>query len=514
MPSDAELYAQSRALVKAGKPNEAYKLALDLVMKKTDLWEPYYEAAVFSFYNNDERSAQGFFRLAAQREKDSAVSTQDLTNLLLAQGKYGEALDIWKRKLEAPVSKRDLAAFLEFLSGDHVTEERAEDFFRGRVGGPKVQYPGFCHLMRQGSLPGKVEVIPEEPIPPECVHYYNMQAPGASGSSFSSIWVHELSDAIVRPYSDLVIMGDKGIIPDFFNLEEHLLYDTFIRRSIPLAGGDIVLVSKEAVRKRLPTGVVLTSYTINNWTHFLTEIMPIVAMTEALGIPTHVPLLISKPLASQMMDFLNLIKSPERAIEIISCPTQVVEAIWFTPVSTVPFEYLKSRCGVTVHYSPSELLFSPAALAALKESISHHCSSDHENPPVKVFIDRESALRRVTNREEVVHYFSEAGYVIARPELMTLREQMELFSRATVIVGQSGAGLANMVFAPPGSKIIILSGNPEDPGPHCYFPNLARALGHETHYMAFGLPMTDLHIDFEVDLKELVPLLHSLLAGT
>jgi len=122
---------------------------------------------------------------------------------------------------------------------------------------------------------------------------------------------------------------------------------------------------------------------------------------------------------------------------------------------------------------------------------------------VKVFIDRNSPRRRVINREAVVSYFSEAGYVIAQPEQLSLKEQIDLFSTATVIVGQTGAGLANMLFAPEGAKIIVLSGNPEDPGPHNYFPNLARALGHEMHYMAFGPPASDLHIDFEVDIKAL-----------
>jgi hypothetical protein len=503
MPSDAEIYAQSRALVKAGKPDEAYKLALDLVMKKTELWEPYYEAAIFSFYSNDYKSALGFFKMAALREKKSAVATVDLTNLLLAQGHYSEALDIWKAKLSKPVSREALAAFLEFVSGESESADRADEFFRERVGGPKMLYPDFCHLMRQSALPDKVEVIPQEPIPSTQVQYYNMQAPGIPGSSFPGIWVYELRNAIVRPYSDLVIMGENGIIPDYFNLEEHLLYDTFIRRSIPFAGGDLILVSKEATRKKLPAGIILTSYTINNWAHFLTELMPIVAMAEALEIPTRVPLLISKPIASQMIDFLNLIKSPERAIEIISCPTQVVEAIWFTPVSTVPFEYLKSRCGKPVHYAPSDLQFSPSALAHLKAGIQAKRPLQAGEARVKVFLDRDSARRRVINQKEVVQYFADAGFVIAKPEHMSLQAQIDLFSRAEVIVGQTGAGLANMLFAPEKARIIVLSGNPEDPGPHSYFPNLARALGHEMHYVAFGPCSADLHIDFEVDLEEL-----------
>jgi hypothetical protein len=500
MQTDVEIYAQSRELVKAGQPEAAYQMVLDLVIKKTDLWEPYYETAIFSFYNNDHKTALGFFRMAARRERDSALATVDLTNLLLAMGQYAEALDIWKNKLSTPVSKEVLGAFMEFLSGKGESGDRAQAFFMDRIGGPKVGYPEFCHLARQGTLERATQVLPAETIPAAKVCYHNMQAPLTSASDFPGIFRFALDDAIARPYSDVVISGDKGFIPDHCDLEEHLLYDTFTRRSIPMAGGELLLLGKDPVRKRMSAGIILTSYAITNWTHFLTEIMPIVALVEAQDVPVEIPLLISRPGALQMLEFLDLIKAPGRPIEIIDDPVQVEHATWFTPVSTVPFEWLKSRCGKEVHYSLSDCLFSPGAIAALKARIGKVCPSAQDVKRVKVLIDRNSARRRVTNREEVVRYFSEKGYVIAVPEQMSLKEQMDLFSKASVIVGQTGAGLANMLFAPAGARIIVLSGHPEDPGPHNYFPNIARTLGHEVHFMAFGSPSPNLHIDFEVDL--------------
>ncbi|NTW85117.1 MAG: glycosyltransferase family 61 protein [Holophagaceae bacterium] len=503
MRDDVEKYAESRQFVKEGKAQEAYQMVLDLILKGTSLWEPYYEAAIFSFYNNDYKTALGFFRMAARKEKITFVSTLDLTNLLMMMGNYSEALDIWKNKLSGPHAPNVLEAFMEFLSGMTEPSKRAEDFFKSRVGGPKIEYPEFCQLMRQSVLPQQVQITPREEIQPTRVQYFNMEAPAAPATFFPALSMFNVSGAVVSPYSDTVIMGDKGIIPDYFNLEEHLFYDTFTRRSIPMAGGDLLLVSKDVVLGHLKTGVILTSYAISNWAHFLTEIMPIVSLVEELMIPTHVPLLISKPFAEQTIQFLNLVKSPGRPIEIISSKTLVDEAIWFTPTTTVPFEYLKSRCGKPVHYSPSDLLFSPGALASLRARIASLGIGSTEDKRVKVFVDRNSARRRVTNRDAVVAYFSDAGYVITQPEQIPLNDQIDLFSKASVIVGQTGAGLANMLFAPKGANIIVLSGNPEDPGPHSYFPNLARALGHEMDYIAFGPPTADLHIDFEVGMESL-----------
>ncbi|MEY2458842.1 MAG: hypothetical protein QOG30_672, partial [Acidimicrobiaceae bacterium] len=60
-----------------------------------------------------------------------------------------------------------------------------------------------------------------------------------------------------------------------------------------------------------------------------------------------------------------------------------------------------------------------------------------------------------TNEEEVEAFLSERGFETVAPATMSFREQIELFGQAEVIVG-TGAGLFNMVFAPPGTKVLQL----------------------------------------------------------
>jgi capsular polysaccharide biosynthesis protein len=62
---------------------------------------------------------------------------------------------------------------------------------------------------------------------------------------------------------------------------------------------------------------------------------------------------------------------------------------------------------------------------------------------------------RTTNEEEVEAFLSERGFETVAPATMSFREQIELFGQAEVIVG-TGAGLFNMVFAPPGTKVLQL----------------------------------------------------------
>jgi len=57
------------------------------------------------------------------------------------------------------------------------------------------------------------------------------------------------------------------------------------------------------------------------------------------------------------------------------------------------------------------------------------------------------------------------------------RGQLELFASTTVLVGQHGAGLANMVWMPPGGTVVEIQPPRPDYEPP-FFRNLARACGH------------------------------------
>ena len=47
-----------------------------------------------------------------------------------------------------------------------------------------------------------------------------------------------------------------------------------------------------------------------------------------------------------------------------------------------------------------------------------------------------------------------AGFSVIAPENYTVEQQIRIFSRAKIIVGEIGAALANIIFAPPGCTVI------------------------------------------------------------
>jgi hypothetical protein len=60
---------------------------------------------------------------------------------------------------------------------------------------------------------------------------------------------------------------------------------------------------------------------------------------------------------------------------------------------------------------------------------------------------------RTTNEPEVESFLAAYGFETVAPGRLSLRAQVELFGQAEMIAG-TGAGLFNMVFAPPGTKVL------------------------------------------------------------
>ena len=87
----------------------------------------------------------------------------------------------------------------------------------------------------------------------------------------------------------------------------------------------------------------------------------------------------------------------------------------------------------------------------------------------KIFVARDpekSVGRRIGNYEEVVEAFRKRGFSIVFPEDFTVAQQAVMFSSAQVIAAPHGAGLANILFCRPGTKVIEYFGDHIAP---CYW---------------------------------------------
>jgi hypothetical protein len=101
-----------------------------------------------------------------------------------------------------------------------------------------------------------------------------------------------------------------------------------------------------------------------------------------------------------------------------------------------------------------------------------------------IYIDRSgSTNRRLRNEAALAEQLRGRGFHCVRPEALRLDEQIALFKGARMVVGQLGAGLANIAFCRPGTVVYELV--PEHHRNPCF---LAMAMQGELQYWADVFP--------------------------
>jgi hypothetical protein len=115
------------------------------------------------------------------------------------------------------------------------------------------------------------------------------------------------------------------------------------------------------------------------------------------------------------------------------------------------------------------------------------------NDPLRVFVSRRKAgARRIVNEEQVMDCLAIHGFRTYVLEEMSFSDQVRLFSQADTIVAPHGAGLANMIFALPGTRVFEVFGrdyiNP------CFY-NLAHGLNFDYTSFVFSQQGQDIVVD-------------------
>ncbi|QPN65902.1 glycosyltransferase family 61 protein [Synechococcus sp. CBW1006] len=93
----------------------------------------------------------------------------------------------------------------------------------------------------------------------------------------------------------------------------------------------------------------------------------------------------------------------------------------------------------------------------------------------KIYVSRGDASKRfLLNEADLIPLLQCHGIEFVTLQGLSLREQIEMFSHCTLLVGLHGAGLANMLYMPSGSDVVEIRRDQDCIG-NCYF-SMASAL--------------------------------------
>jgi hypothetical protein len=156
--------------------------------------------------------------------------------------------------------------------------------------------------------------------------------------------------------------------------------------------------------------------------------------------------------------------------------------------------------AVPIRKSPND---TPEHYEAYQRAVAKRHGVWLGSPTRRLFLTRRhDSHSRVVNEAEVISALSAHGFETVAPARLTLREQIELFAQAEVIVGP-GSGLTNMVYASPETKILEFF--QRSVGHHAFWA-MANALGLDYYLLPCDEVANPGRAD--VDLHVPIPALH------
>jgi len=139
------------------------------------------------------------------------------------------------------------------------------------------------------------------------------------------------------------------------------------------------------------------------------------------------------------------------------------------------------------HLAPARLVVSSfhGSLSRVKTDFLFRRLTAHvgpwAGPAPRIFISRGSrGARSIVNEQEVLRVLRPLGFERLRLEGMPLAKQIAVFSRAECVVGPHGAGLTNLTFCRPGTKVVEI-GTPYRPWTCFYEIAHHRGLDYHLH---------------------------------
>lgn len=191
-----------------------------------------------------------------------------------------------------------------------------------------------------------------------------------------------------------------------------------------------------------------------NYYHWLADYFPRLGL---VAVPPSLPLLINRDLAGFQRECLEQIGIAESRLLPVDLPAVIRCTELAAPLAAAYRQRLHPDAVAWLR----RIFVAPAQAGAAR----------------RLYVSRrDAALRRIVNEEELAAALGALSFETLVPGTMSVKAQAQAFSQAKIIVGPHGAGLVNVIFAPPSAAVIELSaGLRLQP---TFMENLAHGLGH------------------------------------
>lgn len=210
------------------------------------------------------------------------------------------------------------------------------------------------------------------------------------------------------------------------------------------ANREIALIqARPPSQETIPEGILISGRNDNNWFHWLIEYLPRVLMIpEDIG--TQVPIVVSTrtPITGRqalaeltdrpVIEVDPLVRTRFGMLHVLAPPVQVHDT------TKIPWQ--------------DGLRMDPSAILRLRRAWDSAQTASR-----RVFLQRRSQHRGIVNEAALAEVALRHGLEIVDPSALSFDAQRELFASTELLVGASGAAMANYIFMQPGSVILALT---------------------------------------------------------
>ena len=323
-----------------------------------------------------------------------------------------------------------------------------------------------------------------------------------TGYSFPSCFISEINEALIFGKSNLVFIKKMACINSLVDLSRDTLAEEFHHIfKINVKKREIKVIFPYSMPMEIPEAAQFVDSCSSNYAHWLTEVLPRIALFCSQDEYNKIPIIVDAFTHKNYSESLKFIVGNDRPIIQVSnhVAIKVKKLYHVSTVGYVPFDF---RCSVDM--PPEQGKFSPGALNLMVAACTKYALKD-ELMPKKVYIRRNSYNKYVLNQLSVELFLVKQGFYIIQPEEMDFLKQIEIFRNADIVVGTSGAAMANLIFSSNNTKIVILIGDSKRVS-YYYWQNIARAVGLSVSYVLGRVPASQQgnnQPDFLINLADL-----------
>lgn len=307
------------------------------------------------------------------------------------------------------------------------------------------------------EISGKVECVLPDPL---VINEYELSLISVSVSNeFPPIYLYELKNALCLPKSNIVFCGHYAVHHNMYDFNADYTSEELHGRVKILPKEKLLFINAISLEKaaELELAATFLDACSGNYAHWLSEVLPKISIFCSLENLKHVPILIDAELHINLIESLTHCIDADRQVLIVrrGIPINVKKLYFIDAVGYVPFGQRKD----SYEFYHSHGNFHPLGLLSINKSISKSIElKTNSVHPHLIYIRRRNAIRKLLNDHEIEHSLHQRGFVSVDPSSMSFIEQYETFKNASVVVGATGAALANCIFCQPGTFVLALMG--------------------------------------------------------